>query len=71
LKFLNGMDRAEAEALYDNGWRNGIAKSLNKAKMVQQWVASKPLVFNGIFSFAALVPSIRGPLLSALAGQHS
>ncbi|HVO43050.1 MAG TPA: geranylgeranyl reductase family protein [Aggregatilineales bacterium] len=71
VKFLDGMDRREAEALYDDGWRNGIAKDLNKARRVQALVASKPLVFNGIFGIAAMAPSLRGRLLQALAGQHN
>jgi geranylgeranyl reductase family protein len=71
IKFLEGAPRAEVEALYDAGWRGGIAKDLNKAKMVQQWVASKPLIFNGIFGFAAMAPSLRGWLLHSLAGQHT
>jgi geranylgeranyl reductase family protein len=68
---LEGMDSVEAAALYDVGWRNGIARKLRKAKLVQDYIASQPRVFNMLFSLATIHPTIKRTLLTSLAGEHS
>lgn len=68
---LGGMDHAEAAALYDAGWRSGIAKKLRKAQLVQDYIASRPRVFNTLFSLATIHPTIKRTLLTSLAGEHN
>lgn len=71
LRQLDGTSLAEATNFYDDGWRSGIGRSLHKLLMVQRWVGSKPVVFNGIFTVANALPPLRGKLLQSLAGQHA
>ena len=71
IKELAGATPLEAAAAYDNGWRTGIAGKLRKAKMVQDFVASRPRVFNTIFGLATIHPALKRGLLTSLAGEHS
>ncbi|HLY27306.1 MAG TPA: geranylgeranyl reductase family protein [Aggregatilineales bacterium] len=71
IKYLEGADAETAQRAYDTAWRGGIARSLRKADLVQRYVGSKPGIFNAIFWVGEKFPTLRGYLLSALAGQHT
>ncbi|MBX3062503.1 MAG: geranylgeranyl reductase family protein [Anaerolineae bacterium] len=71
IQILDGGNEQAAASAYDEGWRNGIGRSLNRLLMVQKWIGSKPPVFNAIFGVANAIPPIRSALLTGLAGQHS
>jgi menaquinone-9 beta-reductase len=68
---LEGKPHAEAALEYDTNWRSGIGVSLRKLLMVQNLIASKPLLFNSVVGLAARVPPIKGTLIKSLAGQHA
>jgi geranylgeranyl reductase family protein len=55
---------------YDTEWRSHLNKGLNRAILVQKYIGSKPLVFNGIFTLAAIAPALKARLLVSLAGEH-
>jgi menaquinone-9 beta-reductase len=69
MRAMEGVESAYGD--YDTDWQQKIGHGLRKADLVQSYIASKPLVFNGIFAVAEIAPSIKGKLLSALAGEHT
>ena len=71
IRELAGAPSREAAYSYDSGWRRQIAGKLRKAKMVQDFVASRPRVFNTIFNLATIHPALKRGLLTSLAGEHS
>ena len=71
LQIVGGVAPTEAAATYDQAWRNGIGRSLQRLALVQRWIGSQPPVFNGLFRLADALPMVRSRLLSGLAGQHA
>jgi len=71
LQIFGGVAPTEAAATYDQAWRNGIGRSLQRLALVQRWIGSQPPVFNGLFRLADALPMVRSRLLSGLAGQHA
>jgi flavin-dependent dehydrogenase len=71
IRLLGGASEQAAADAYDEAWRNGIGRSLQKLLLVQRWIGSKPSIFNAIFGIANAIPPIRSTLLTGLAGQHT
>lgn len=54
---------------YDRAWRQQVWMDLRRGRFVQQHIASRPRLFDGIFALCAN-PILRTPFLRAIAGDH-
>jgi geranylgeranyl reductase family protein len=68
---LNGTPASEAALIYDQAWRNGIGRSLQRLLTVRNVLLDHPTLFNATVALGDKLPMIKGKILKSLAGQHA